>query len=360
MKTRSFYRFAVPAALIAGVLALSGCSSSDVASGNGDTKKAESEEGPLQKYMSVMWDSDQCSEEGQAKIHAKTEELVAACMTKEGFEYKPNVQTGGMEASGSDGESPWSGMGTLKYAETYGFGTIDWPGKDEMTDQQSSQESYVDPNQKYLESLSASEVEAYNETLWGADFGRGPIDDDEPYEYDWTKSGCQGAAQHETQPTGADAYDDPEFKDLFARMDEMYSETSNDGETPAANAEQAKLDRRWIDCMAESGYDYTDTLQPANEFNDEWNEIQNAAFDSETGAYKEPSKADQKNQEELTKKLQEREIKVAVIDAKCQEKLNYAKEAKRISHELEQKFLDENKVQLEAMLAKYGTKKQSK
>jgi hypothetical protein len=171
-------------------------------------------------------------------------------------------------------------------------------------------------------------------------------------EYDWKTAGCYGAAQHEVQGESQEAYDDPAFKELFDQMDEMYSEIYGDGQGGSGNDDMVKLDQKWSECMAEAGYDFPSPMEASNVLSEEWNEEQGAgASDSEE--YKEPSK-------EVKKKFQEKEIKTAVADAKCQEKLKYREEQLKVSNAIEQKFLDEHKAELDAMLAKYGSKKKDK
>lgn len=348
-------RLAIPAAIVVAALALTGCSSSD--DSGGDAKKATTEESPLQEYLSAMRGGEEWSEEASAKQQTEVEDLVAVCMAKEGFDYKPNVPTiGALTGSLGQREEEIPELGSVEFAETYGYGTVDWPGADE-----GEAEVTVDPNQAYVESLSESEQRAYNKTLSGDESGRGGgYSEDEPTEYDWRKAGCSGAAEHELQPPGLDAFSDPEFKDLFARMHEINTEISGNGETPASNEAMAKLNRKWVECMADAGYDYTDLYGPMDEFNQEFGQIVNSTTTDENGEYREQNAADFERQKKELKKLQEEEIKVAVVDATCREKIDYANEEKRITHELEQKFVEENKVQLDTMLAKYGVKKKSK
>lgn len=352
MKTQSFSRFSIPAVLVVAALALTGCS------GGGD-KKADAQEGPLQKYMSAMWDGEEFTQDDLDKQQVKIEELVAKCMAKEAFEYTPNAQNGGrVFTSSEDDDGPeW---GSLKFAETYGYGMVDWPGKEEMENQGNSGEDYVDPNQKYVESLSESEQQAYQEALWGPPQEESEVNEDGSYEYDWKTAGCQGAAQNEVQPQGQSYYDDPEFEELNQKMQEVWSEAYGDGENPSTNEDIVKLDRKWAECITEAGYDYTSTVQPQNELREEWNEKQNAGFNEETGEYKEPTKDEQKKLKEDEKVFKAKEIKIAVADKKCQEKVNYTEEQFKASSKIEQKFLDENKAELDAMIAKYGTKKKDK
>lgn len=330
--------------LVIAALALTGCSS-------GDGKKKEAEEvGPLQKYMSALWGGEEQNQEFYDKQQAEIENLVAKCMTKEGFDYKPNTQNGGMVVL-SDEEGDGPERGSVKFAETYGYGIIDSPGMDE----QQNQDIPVDENQEYIDSLSKSEQQAYQDTLNGpqpTEEEMAKMESGEGMAYDWKTAGCYGAAQHEVQGGSQEASEDPEFKDLFDQMNEIYSEMYGDGEGGSTNEDMVKLDRKWSKCMTEAGYDFPNPMAASNSISNEWNESQNTGG-SDSSEYKEPSKA-------VKKKFQEKEIKTAVADAKCQEKLNYRDEQLKITNKIEQKFLDEHKAELDAMLAKYGSKKKDK
>lgn len=346
MRTKSVSRISLPAMLVVAALALTGCSS-------GEGKKQAEEEGPLQRYMSALWGGEEQNQEFYDKQQTETEELVAKCMSKEGFEYKPNTQNG-MTVMTTDEEEDGPEWGSAKFAETYGYGIIDWPGMEET--QSLGEDMPVDPNQKYVESLSQSEQQAYQETLYGPQPSEEEMaemsGEDMAMEYDWKTAGCYGAAQHEAQGESQKAFEDPEFKDLLEEMNEMSSEMYGGGEGGPSNEDMLKLDRKWSECMTEAGYDFPNPMEASNALNNDWSEAQNAGG-SDSGEYKEPSK-------EVKKKFQAKEIKTAVADTKCQEKLNYRDEQLKISNKLEQKFLDEHKTELDAMLAKYGSKKKDK
>jgi hypothetical protein len=342
MLTKTFTRFSVPAALVAAALALSGCSSAEVT-------KSATEEGPLQKYMSALYDDEQYSQEYADKQNAKTEDLVAKCMAKEGFEYTPNTQNGGMVYTSTDDET-MEMWGTLEFAETYGYGIVDDPFmRGPMAGgEEGSEEQWVDPNQEYLDSLSESEQNAYYETLNGtAQSSEEVIEAGEASDWDPKVVGCSAAAQHETE--SEDAYsaasEDPEFTDLFVKMQEVYSAMYGEDGKPSNDA-LIKLDRDWSACMAKDGYDFENPMSANNFMQEEW-------YGEQGNEPEEPSKEDKK-------KFQEQEIRTAVADWKCQDKVDYVGTQQRMTNELEQKFVDEYKVQLDAMLARYGTKKKDK
>lgn len=351
LKTKLSCRFSVPAVLVIAALALTGCS--------GDSAKKKEEEGPLTKYMTAMWGDEQYDQEYFDKQQVQIEEKVADCMAKEAFEYIPDTQNGGTVIYGGDEDSDIPDWDSLEFAKTYGYGLANSPYS-EAADEGDNKE-YVDPNQKYIDSLSESERTAYEETLWGK-----PATEDElaaegeegeaMAEYDWKSAGCYGAAQHEVQGEAMEASDDPEFKELFDKMQNVWTEVYGDGENPSPNEDVAKINREWSECIVKAGYDFATPDEASTSLMEEWNEVQNAAYSEDTGSDKEPAGPSK----EETKKFEEKEIKTAVADYECRDKTGYTKKQQKIVNDVEQKFVDEHKAELDAMLAKYGSKKKDK
>lgn len=331
------------ALLSAATLVLTGCT------GGGESGSATLEDGPLSKYLSALWDGEEYTQEKLDAETKQTEELVAACMQKEGFEYTPNLQNGGTIYSPEEGEEiAWD---SLEFAEQYGYGIIDWPGMGEM--QEEDPEEYVDPNQDYVEALSESEQQAYYEALHGPGLTEEEMaameEGDGGYEWDWTKNGCYGAAQHEIQSdadNGMAAYEDPEFTDLFDAANEMWNEVY-DEENPSDGV--ADLNREWADCMADAGHDgFTSPNAVQNALYEEYDQLQMP--DGEDGEWQELGEADKK-------KFQEREIELALADRSCKQKVGYEDGVMKIQFDLEQKFVDAHKAELDALVAKHGVEK---
>lgn len=333
----------LPLALVAvATLALAGCSSQGKQSG--DTKSSSSQEeikpGPLDEYLQAIYGNQEWNEESAKDQDRQREELVAKCMKKEGFEYKPN--TGNVSyASDSTGNGP--AWGTREFAEQYGFGIVSWPGREDA-DSQPTENDYVDPNADYLATLSESEQAAF----WEALYGPAPTEDElkqqesgeGSQEWTWEKGGCNGWAQHElTKDTGANFWEDPDFKDLVAAMQDMWSDSSSSPESVALNAD-------WSACMTEAGFDgLTSRDQAQQSLYDKQNELYKQGPD---GVWNEPSKEDKDA-------FQKEEIKLAVADFDCAKKVNYTKRTTEIEHLKQQEFLDQHKAELDKALAKYST-----
>lgn len=330
----------LPATLAAAALLLTACS-------GGDSGGKQPDEGPLSKYMNELFEGEEFSQEMFDKQQLETEELIAACMTNEGFEYTPNPSTGGVMMT-SEGESDGPEWGSEEFAKQYGYGIIDWPGRDDE-EALPEEDEYVDLNADYVASLSESESNAYYEALHGPEPTEEEMlamEEDESYEYDWETAGCYGAAQHEVEQATNSyqaASEDPQYADLFTAMNDvftvLYDETN-------LHDEAAKLNREWVDCMSEAGLgEFTSPDAAQQVLYDEYNTLQTP--EGEEGEWVELSKADQK-------KFQEREVAVAVADTACKQQLSYDDKLTQLQFELEQTFVDEHKAELDAMIAQYG------
>ena len=82
---------------IAGAVALAGCSS-------GSSKTDAQELGPLDQYWAALSDGQDWDQAAFEKQEQETQALIAQCMAKEGFEYKPNTVGSGMVTFGGDDE----------------------------------------------------------------------------------------------------------------------------------------------------------------------------------------------------------------------------------------------------------------
>ena len=344
MSPRSFRpSFSFPLLAAAAAIALSGC-----AGPNGD---AAADEGPLSKYLAALWDGEDWNEESFEEEQKKTEELKAACMADEGFDYTPAPASGGMVTLGGEDDLDWN---SVEFAEQYGYGIASWPGDDEM--QAADEEAWEDPNQDYYMSLSESERAAYDEALYGPQ----PTEEEwaameesgEYQEYDWTTAGCSGKAMHEVQgeDSGAAAYEDPEFAELFAEMNGLYSTVYGDGTAESITDPRAReITSKWAECLASSSrFTYDSPGTARNEVMNEHSQL----LGGDSGEAVEPDQAE-------IEKFKEREIAIAVADAKCREKSGYDDALTKLSLEIEQEFVDEYRPQLEALVAKHGVKKKS-
>jgi hypothetical protein len=340
----------VRAATVAGcaALLLAGCSGGPGSSPTSSKGSSDYDPGPLDVYMSQIYgyslDGDQSQDELQAESdrqQRESEEIVASCMQEQGFEYTP-VENTGVYISGDDLDVEW---GTKEFAEKYGYGisTDPWGTEDMPVD---DGEEYVDPNQDYVDAMSASEQEAY----WAALYGE-PVTSDDPEateaaEWDWTTAGCQGKAQHEVYDAGQDS---EEFADLEEEMNGIWDQLSSDPRV-------TELDAAWASCMADAGYEgMTIQSDATTALYDEWSDIQgwndpdyneqveNWDWEAEPEGPPMPTPdADE------AKAFTDKEIAQAVADFTCKDKVKYDETWSAINKEIQQDFVDQHKAELDA------------
>lgn len=325
-------RLAVPAAAAA-LLLLAGCAGADGGGGR------SYEDSPLSQYMAAVWGGgDESPEDMQARYDDESrvrEELIADCMAEEGFEYVPVLDNGGVVYSSDDEENPWD-PDSREWVAQWGYGFVNWPGRDDQpTDEE--MEEWTDPNQEYVESLSESEMTAYYEALQGPQ----PSEEDMAameegtYEYDWTTSGCYGAAENETM--GEDPYQSDEHAPLVEAMDALWEETS-------AHPDQVDLDAAWSTCMADAGESgFTTQVDAQNSIMEEQNAFYENQEPSEDGEWVEPDFTE----------LGEREIELALVDLDCRKETDYRSKQLDIQFSLEEQFIEEHKAELDAFIASY-------
>ncbi|SEM68355.1 hypothetical protein E3O25_15105 [Cryobacterium sp. TMT1-3] len=313
MRYRSRVTAVATAALLS--LTLAGC--------GGDTAAAKLDpaESPLSKYMSSMYgDYDEDSMIAQQN---EQEELIATCMADEGFDYVPvdNSQYSGMMSD--DGEE----YGTEKWVAENGYGMSQSP--EQIAEQQEQSESYVDPNQDYVMSLSETEQAAYYEVLSGVQPTEEEMSEDGSYEYNWETSGCQGFASHEIN---GDQPSQDEHAALYDAMSAMYEAAQS---SPAIVA----LDAEWATCMADAGYA---TFLKKADAQESISNDQNAIYENsaETGP-----------DEQALADLREKELAVAMADFTCSEDLDYTEASTKVQFELEEQFIIDHKAELDALIA---------
>ena len=306
-------------ALFSAALLLAGCAGGTAA------PKLDPEKSPLTEYWSALYGG--FDEESYAAQSKEQEELVAACMADEGFEYIPVDQSQYMSFDDDEVDRD-----TEEWVAEHGYGMQQTPEEIEEMNEQA--EEYVDPNQDYVMALSESEQTAYYEVLYGVQSSE-PNEDGE-YEYNWEEAGCQGAAQHEVQ--GEMPYDNDKYKDLLDEMNSLYEDLQKD-------PEMKKIDAEWAACMSDAGETGFKKKQDAI---DSIIEEQNAMYEDPTA--QEDQDAFAKVQEELRKT----EIKLALVDFQCSKEVDYQNRSLTIQFALEQQFIDDNKKQLDEMVADAG------
>lgn len=172
-------------------------------------------------------------EEEQRRI----EEMVAACMANEGFDYIPvDHSMGGFDVAFDEEE----------FVREQGFGITTWFGNEDQFF--GPDEEFVDPNQDIVEAMSDSERDAYYEALYGPpDQGEPQIDPEtgeEYYEWEGFGEGCYGQAQEQIYGAQQEMWEE-----LGPLMEDMWERIQADPRVAAANED-------WSACMADRGFEY--------------------------------------------------------------------------------------------------------
>lgn len=316
---------AISAALLAGLFLVAGCSG-----GTEDVASAEQDVGPLTAIMDATW--GRYDQDYYDTTQIKIENLVAACMAAEGFEYIPDDTTGtGVIVNMDD----FAGQDTKEWVAKNGYGmamTLDKPIK-----------WGVDPNAEYVASLSEAEVAAYHEALSGTNNFSMTEEETAAYLADWEGAGCRGAAEHEVR-RDQEPFQDPQFEDIIAAMYEIPSSVRMDPRIVA-------LAPRWADCMANAGYTGFSTPDDAAEsVLKAQNELYEDGIDPVTGIG--PSDEDLAAFREL-------EISTALTDFTCQEEVDWMKVTAEVTLELEEVFVTDNKATLDEFVAAVENARQS-
>jgi len=345
-------------ASVAALAALAACSDGPATGG----AELTWEDSPLNKALGAVWGLEEDPEDferEEAERMRKIEEIIATCMADQGFEYTPvEYDTGGTVLNVEDED--WD---TREWAEQYGYGvtTDPWAAEETVAE---PEEEWTDPNEDYVNGMSASEQEAYYEALYGAQ----TLTEDEEWvegeeyveeEYSWEEAGCQGLADHEVYQEGQeDPWSDPAFAEFFEAMDRLYQDGENDPRMREVNEE-------WAACMADAGISGMTTPMAASEaFYQEYDKLyqeadaqidwENLDWEAlEAAGTVDPVRDVMEDKGGLTE-LREREIAAAVADFDCQEELDVEARSLEIQFELEEKFVETYRADIDAIVAAYG------
>lgn len=320
-------------AMLGAALALS------LAACSGNTEGATERVGPLDEYFEDLY-ADWTPESGDAQMR-QMEELVAQCMSEEGFEYIPVDHSGGQSFSSDDLDVEW---GTREFAELYGYGATTDPWSDLMEEvPEDGGDQWFDPNEEYVSSMSESEQEAYYLALYGDQTGPAEGEEEE-WEWDWEQAGCQGWAQNEAWG-GGDSDDGEQFRALQDDMNAMWEATMSDPRIAAVEAE-------WASCMADAGYTGLAAVGDAEQaFYDELNSLWEDAYaDIPPDADEEAWMAVEESIEDTRNEMTAREIETAMADYDCRDEVDYTTVQQDVNFEYQQEFVDTHGDELEAYI----------
>jgi len=308
----------VGCANISGAASDYGYSSNTSMAENHEAERITREFGPLEDFIGRIVGAPEfeSGSERQAEVeraHLEAEELIAACMLAQGFDYLINPSSGITVTDINEIEFSVP-FNSRAWAEVYGFG-IAHPDLNRGLPPVDQEHHAI----SLLETMTPAEVDAWFYALYG------------PPEVYWEWGGCFGEAQatlwwnYEPIVTGFEFFADEVWR---------YWAWIWSGESPLFS----ELDSEWRNCMAATGLDLLGANNPRqlnSSLFQEWNQtyisIRNgwgASPNAET---------DRKT----------REIALAVAHWDCNREIDYDSRHRAIELRLEQEFVDRHRGELE-------------
>jgi hypothetical protein len=324
MKRRLPRHLAAPVALAVCVLALTACTGSGKANTSSD---GEAPQSPLEKIFADVygeWDDAE-----MAAQQMKSEEIIAACMAEQGFEYQP-VDYSTQTFTTNDVDTS-----TREWAEKNGYAATIQPEEWTVADDDAAE--FVDPNQEYVEAMSETEQAAYYSALYG-DFDWESAD--EETQPDPSQLGCNGKAQEELYGSQNELFESEEMTAFNDAMAQLWEDID-------AAPELADLNTQWTACMTEAGFSGYENPQAAA---DDFMERANSFYET---AYPADGESIDENFEEpvMDPKIQDEERATAVADWDCQHEIGYEKARQKVQFALEQEFIDAHGPEIESYKA---------
>lgn len=303
--------------------------SSPAAGENPDGKLTEADS-PLLAYRNLAYPDGappNASEQERWRIQAqqqnRMDELIAACMAKEGFEYSFHRLNEDSPPPAED----WKPE-DREWVSRYGYGLQNYPGRLPPN---------AEPDQIDEERPAMSEAEeaAYQVALFGSEPAEG-----EPY--DPAKAGCQGAAEYEV--LGYQAWRHPESQQI---IDAIMSFPMEIGSHP----DFASLEAEWAVCMAERGYP---EFKAQRETQASIEELRNDYFPADDGS-DDPRTKDPRFatlDDPAYAEIHQQEVTLALADLDCREQTDYRQRYLRTKFALEERFIADHAEELAALKAR--------
>lgn len=341
-----------------GVLMLTGCSGdSGSPDGRDGSTTGDEEKSPLAEYLGydtapvagpgggVMISARALEpSEEESKKEREVQDLVAACMQEQGFEYVPYVPDRDETSAFDEAYS----LPPEKFAEQYGYGISTLM---DMADPEGEESD--DPNQAIAQALTPDALAAYQEALWGegvevTDGGAsvsveavpgGPGGVPAPADQGCMQKASEEVYALEGAGRGGEGFQD--FDSLFTDIDALRQRI--DGDPRLTDATQ-----QWVDCMADAGFsEFTKPDDPATEVSDRMS----ALFGDLPSEDSEEKSTHLVNPVALDRaeldKVQEYELDVAPADFACRRD-HYEDIYREVQFELEAEFVEDHKTDLEA------------
>jgi hypothetical protein len=308
-------------------------------------------ESPLGKYWEVVGAAEQWTAEqltgARAGTWAEREAAVVACMKEQGFDYYPTSYQAFARPMPPGDTLPIPFLpDSRETVETYGYGLLE--ADDESAAPYGWEEDPMQlKNNEYVDSLSPSAQVAYWQALNGM----------QPDGQQVLENSCSAKADAQAGPVESiGGQDTAWYMDQFrgmsgatAAMEPVEGEASSGGGVvyqPPADARIAQLNSEWFTCMREAGQlkdaqeAATTTITAAF-----WSAIRTGA-DGSVDAGSDNAPLDQRSL--IGSPL---EIAIALADFDCRAKTDYVNRFAQVWVELEQRYVDQHRAELDNMVA---------
>lgn len=312
MTRRHRPRSAASWAVVAGLLALTGCSST--------ATDSAPEPGPVTAILDSLWATE---DDDGTRLLTDIENGTARCMTEQGFEYIPSI-AGSSVTIVSGPPDPL----TEDWVRRNGYG-VSIPVTDSEQTDETATPAAVDPNATYVASLSPTELAAYTAALNGAPTDGASPDD----EYRWEDAGCFGAAHHEATAGLETLQSSSVYIDVTEKLDALDESALTSPATVEASA-------AWADCMADAGYPgHAAPADARAAITAAWEE-EFVPFAEFPGTLKGPSS-------DAAAEFRATELATALADVTCNEEVGWSATVLAVQVELEEAFVKDHQAELD-------------
>jgi len=340
------------------VLSMAACGNAGATSDGGGAASSARPTSPLNQIMDQVWGTNLSQEEQQRQLDERSmrqEELIAQCMNELGFDYTPNPNSGGTIVVG--GDDIWQ-PDNREWVAQWGYGAVNSPWNARWEAEQAAREeagvepeTWFDPNQHLWDTMSDTEMQAWQRALWGPPMEElpegiwnpesGEILDNEAFN---EHRGCSGWAWNQIDADSAwNLMQSDEFRPLMDAMNDMHQRVQDDPQMFAIESE-------WATCMANAGFPgFNRQFDAQNSIWDRQSEIQNN-IDWENWDWATMGNVGPNSVPELAA-LAELEIETALADLDCRESVNLRTRQEAVQFAIENQFINDHRAALDALVA---------
>lgn len=334
MNGRHVVRNAAAAVLLLG---LAGCAQDATPAAEAEWEKPL---GALDEFMDRLDAGREMDEDSRRNA---AEEVIAACMAEQGFEYTPVDHTAeGIETAYDLGLV----TGSPEYAASFGYGISTDP-----MGMYARGSQVVDPNAAYVDGLSADGRAEYLTALFGilatpedATLSDVQARAEAVVTSTWEEQGCYGRGERET--------DEGEYLAALNSQEALIQEIVNLSSTVEADSRLAPLVVAWSECMADAGHDgYANVSDPATELMSRWQSLWAQQLAALPEAPSGPDAAEVASAAvalAVEAEMGDEEIATAVADVECRLSTGYHDLWNDVRLEVELDFYTQHEAELEA------------